>query len=128
MKGMNDLVRQAQVMQRKMTALQEELKTREVESSAGGGMVNVKVNGSSEVLEIKIDPTIVESGDVEMIQDLVLAAVNDANKKAKAMMEIEEVKKAVLFVFSQAGFTEEALEFFKNKNIAWTTNPEWIKP
>ena len=122
MKGMNDLVRQAQVMQRKMTALQEELKTREVESSAGGGMVNVKVNGSSEVLEIKIDPTIVESGDVEMIQDLVLAAVNDANKKAKAMMEIEEVKKAVLFVFSQAGFTEEALEFFKNKNI------EWIKP
>jgi hypothetical protein len=48
-------------------------------------------------------------------------------KKAKAMMEIEEVKKAVLFVFSQAGFTDDAIEFFKNKNIAWTTNPEWIK-
>ncbi|NDV26498.1 YbaB/EbfC family nucleoid-associated protein [Desulfovibrio sp. JC010] len=89
MKGMNDLVRQAQVMQRKMAALQEELKTREVESSAGGGMVNVKVNGSSEVLEIKIDPAIVDPEDVEMIQDLVLAAVNDANKKAKAMMESE---------------------------------------
>ncbi|MBI9110495.1 YbaB/EbfC family nucleoid-associated protein [Maridesulfovibrio ferrireducens] len=92
MKGMNDLVRQAQVMQRKMTQLQEELKEREVESSAGGGMVTVKVNGSSEVLSITIDPAVVESGDVEMIQDLVLSAVNDANKKAKAMMDSEMAK------------------------------------
>ncbi|SDL12513.1 hypothetical protein SAMN05660337_2174 [Maridesulfovibrio ferrireducens] len=92
MKGMNDLVRQAQVMQRKMTQLQEELKESEVESSAGGGMVTVKVNGSSEVLSITIDPTVVESGDVEMIQDLVLSAVNDANKKAKAMMDSEMAK------------------------------------
>ena len=89
MKGMNDLVRQAQVMQRKMTQLQEELKDREVKTSAGGGMVNVKINGSQEILEIKIDPTIVEGGDVEMIEDLILAAVNDANKKAKEMMESE---------------------------------------
>ncbi|SME90470.1 YbaB/EbfC family nucleoid-associated protein [Desulfovibrio gilichinskyi] len=92
MKGMNDLMRQAQIMQRKMTQLQEELKDREVESSAGGGMVTVKVNGSSEVLAITIDPAVVESGDVEMIQDLVLSAVNDANKKAKAMMETEMSK------------------------------------
>ncbi|WP_291327888.1 YbaB/EbfC family nucleoid-associated protein [Desulfovibrio sp. UCD-KL4C] len=92
MKGMNDLMRQAQVMQRKMTQLQEELKDREVESSAGGGMVTVKVNGSSEVLAITIDPAVVESGDVEMIQDLVLSAVNDANKKAKTMMETEMSK------------------------------------
>lgn len=92
MKGMNDLMRQAQVMQRKMTQLQEDLKEREVESSAGGGMVTVKVNGSSEVLSITIDPAVVESGDVEMIQDLVLSAVNDANKKAKTMMETEMSK------------------------------------
>ncbi len=92
MKGMNDLMRQAQIMQRKMTQLQEELKDREVESSAGGGMVTVKVNGSSEVLAITIDPAVVESGDVEMIQDLVLSAVNDANKKAKTMMETEMSK------------------------------------
>ncbi|WP_031479044.1 YbaB/EbfC family nucleoid-associated protein [Maridesulfovibrio frigidus] len=89
MKGMNDLMRQAQVMQRKMTELQEDLKKREVESSAGGGMVNVTVNGSSEVLSIVIDPAVIESGDAEMIQDLVMSAVNDANKKAKAMMESE---------------------------------------
>ncbi len=49
-------------------------------------------------------------------------------EKAKTMMEIEEIKKAVLFVFSQAGFTDEALEFFKNKNIAWTTDVRWIQP
>lgn len=89
MKGMNDMLRQAQLMQRKMTKLQEELKEREVESTAGGGMVTVKVTGAQEVRSIAIDPTVIESGDVEMVQDLVLSAVNDALKKAKAMMESE---------------------------------------
>lgn len=89
MKGMNDMLRQAQLMQRKMTKLQEDLKEREVESSAGGGMVTVKATGAQEIRSITIDPTIIESGDVEMVQDLVLSAVNDALKKAKAMMEAE---------------------------------------
>ncbi|WP_027178109.1 YbaB/EbfC family nucleoid-associated protein [Maridesulfovibrio bastinii] len=89
MKGMNDMLRQAQVMQRKMTKLQDELKEREVEATAGGGMVTAKVTGAQEVRSITIDPTVVESGDVEMVQDLVLSAVNEALKKSKAMMESE---------------------------------------
>ncbi len=89
MKGMNDMLRQAQLMQKKMAKLQEELKEREVESSAGGGMVTVKATGAQEVRSIAIDPSVMESGDVEMVQDLVLSAVNDALKKAKSMMEEE---------------------------------------
>lgn len=89
MRGMNEMMRQAQMMQRKMSQLQEELKTREVEASAGGGMVSVKATGGQEILEVKIDPTVVEGGDVEMIQDLVLAATNEALKKAREMMEEE---------------------------------------
>jgi hypothetical protein len=89
MKGMNEMMRQAQLMQKKISKMQEELKTREVEASAGGGMVTVKANGSQEVIEIKIDPTIFEGGDAEMLQDLVLAAVNEALRQAKDMMEKE---------------------------------------
>lgn len=89
MRGMSEMMRQAQMMQRKMSQLQEELKTREVEASAGGGMVSVKATGGQEILEVKIDPTVVEGGDVEMIQDLVLAATNEALKKAREMMEEE---------------------------------------
>lgn len=89
MKGMNDMLRQAQLMQKKMAKLQEELKEREVESSAGGGMVTVKATGAQEVRSIAIDPSVMDSGDVEMVQDLVLSAVNDALKKAKSMMEEE---------------------------------------
>ncbi|KUJ96314.1 MAG: nucleoid-associated protein EbfC [Desulfonauticus sp.] len=86
---MNDLIRQAQMLQKKMLQMQEELKNKVVEASAGGGMVQVKVSGGQEVLEIKIDPTVVDPNDVQMLEDLVLAAVNDGLKKAKEMVQSE---------------------------------------
>jgi len=89
MKGMNELVRQAQIMQKKMTKLQEELETRTVEGSSGGGMVTAVVSGANELKGLTIDKTVVDPGDVEMLQDLIVAAVNDGLKKAKAMMETE---------------------------------------
>ena len=87
MKGMNDLMRQAQMMQKKLLQAQEELSTREFEGSSGGGMVTVLATGSRELKSIKIDKTVVDPADVEMLQDLVLAAVNDALRK------IEEITK-----------------------------------
>ncbi|GAB6059577.1 YbaB/EbfC family nucleoid-associated protein [Desulfonatronum parangueonense] len=89
MKGMGDLVRQAQMMQSKISKLQEEVGKRTVEASAGGGMVSVTANGAQEVLSVKIDPAVVNPEDVEMLQDLVLAAVNEAMKKAGDMMKDE---------------------------------------
>jgi hypothetical protein len=89
MRGMQDMLRQAQMMQKKMTAVQEELKTREVEGTAGGGMVTVRATGGQQILSVVIDKSVVEAGDVEMLQDLVLAAITDALKKAKSMMEEE---------------------------------------
>lgn len=92
MRGMQDMLRQAQMMQKKMGAMQEELKSREVEASAGGGTVTVKITGGMEVRSVTIDKSVVEAGDVEMLQDLVLTAVNDAVKKAKTMSEEEMAK------------------------------------
>ena len=92
MRGMQDMLRQAQMMQKKMTTMQEELKTREVEATSGGGMVAVTVTGGMEVRSITIDKSVVEAGDVEMLQDLVLTAVNDALKKSKTMSEEEMAK------------------------------------
>jgi len=89
MKGMSELVRQAQIMQKKMAKLQEELEVRTVEGTAGGGMVTAVVSGANELKSIAIDKTVVDPSDVEMLQDLILAAVNDGLKKAKAMMEAE---------------------------------------
>ncbi|MFP5260264.1 MAG: YbaB/EbfC family nucleoid-associated protein [Acidobacteriota bacterium] len=89
MKGMNELVRQAQIMQKKMAKLQEDLQERTVEGSAGGGMVTAVVSGSNELKSLTIDKAAVDPNDVEMLQDLILAAVNDGVKKAKAMMEAE---------------------------------------
>ncbi|WP_428569674.1 MAG: YbaB/EbfC family nucleoid-associated protein [Solidesulfovibrio sp. DCME] len=89
MKGMNELVRQAQIMQKKMAKLQEELEVRTVEGTAGGGMVTAVVSGSNELKSLAIDKAAVDPSDVEMLQDLIVAAVNDGIKKAKAMMEAE---------------------------------------
>lgn len=89
MKGMNDMIRQAQVMQRKMADKQEELKTMEVEASSGGGMVTVKATGAQEIADVKIEASVMEAGDVEMLQDLVMTAANEAIKKSKEMMEKE---------------------------------------
>ncbi len=89
MKGMNDLVRQAQMMHKKMQKLQDELADREVEAMAGGGMVAVVATCSGEIKSIKIDPACVDPEDVDMLQDLVLAAVNEAVKKGKETAETE---------------------------------------
>ncbi len=92
MKGfpnMSNLMKQAQELQSKMAKLQEELESRTLEASAGGGMVTVVVNGRQEVLSIKIDPEVIDPQDVEMLQDLVLAAVNDGLARAKDMVNQE---------------------------------------
>jgi hypothetical protein len=87
--GMNDILRQAQMMQKKMAQMQEELKTRTVEASSGGGMVSVTASGAKEILSLSIDPAVVDPEDVDMLQDLILAAVNEALKKATEMVEGE---------------------------------------
>ncbi|WP_462323801.1 YbaB/EbfC family nucleoid-associated protein [Desulfoplanes sp.] len=86
---MNDMLRQAQMMQKKMAQMQDELKTKTVEASSGGGMVSVKASGAKEILSLSIDPAVVDPQDVDMLQDLVLAAVNEALKKATDMVEGE---------------------------------------
>ena len=89
MKGipnMGQLMKQAQQFQSKMAKLQEDLGDETVDASAGGGMVIVVANGRQEILSVKIDPEVVDPDDVEMLQDLVMAAVNDALSKAKDMM------------------------------------------
>lgn len=86
MKNMNKLLQQAQQMQTKLTSLQNELATREIESTSGGGMVKARVNGKQELLEIKIDRECVDPNDVEMLEELVLTAVNQALKESSEMV------------------------------------------
>jgi hypothetical protein len=83
MPNMGNLLKTAQKLQEKMAKLQEELGERTVETSSGGGMVTVVANGKQEIVSIKIDPEVVDAQDVEMLEDLVLAAVNDALVQAK---------------------------------------------
>ena len=89
MKGMSDLMRQAQIMQKKIAKVQEEMSSRTVETQSGGGMVTVVMTGEQELKSIVIDPKVVDASDVDMLQDLVLAAVNEAVKESKAMVESE---------------------------------------
>jgi DNA-binding YbaB/EbfC family protein len=81
--GMAGLMKQANQMQMKMKKLQEELATREFSGTSGGGAVTAKVNGDNKVLALVINPEVVKSDDIEMLQDLVTSAVNDALKVAK---------------------------------------------
>jgi len=78
-----DLMKQAKAMQRQFNEIQEELKNMIFESSSGGGAVKVKVNGDQEVIQIKIDKEAIDPDDLEMIEDMVLVAVNDALNKSK---------------------------------------------
>ncbi len=87
--GLNDIMRQAQQMQKKMSEMQEELAKKTVEASAGGGMVTVKASGALQVVEVSIDPAVVDPQDVGMLQDLIHAATNEALKKAREMVEGE---------------------------------------
>ncbi len=81
-KGMGDMMKHIAKMQRKMEEIQGELAEKEVEGSAGGGMVKVRANGKQEILSIKIEPEVVNPEDVEMLEDLILSAVNQAREKA----------------------------------------------
>ena len=85
MGGMNmNMVKQAQKMQQEMLRMQQEMETKEYEAIAGGGMVTAAVNGKHELLRLAIDPEAVDPEDVEMLQDMVIAAVNEAMRKADA--------------------------------------------
>jgi len=90
--GIGNLMKQARQMQDKMARLQEEMAGRTVEASAGGGMVRVVANGAGEVVSVKIDPQAVDPDDVEMLEDLVRAACNEASRKGRDMMS-EQMKK-----------------------------------
>jgi nucleoid-associated protein EbfC len=87
--NMANLMKQAQAMQAQMAKLQEEAATKTVTGTAGGGMVSVTANGGMEIVSVVVNPEAVKSGDVDMLQDLVLAAANDALKKARQMMADE---------------------------------------
>ncbi|MDR3686812.1 MAG: YbaB/EbfC family nucleoid-associated protein [Coriobacteriia bacterium] len=79
------MMKQAQKMQTKMAAMQEELKNEQLEASAGGGMVKVKITGDVQIVSITIDPAAVDPEDVEMLQDMVTAAVNEAIRSAQEL-------------------------------------------
>lgn len=87
--NMNDLMRKAQKMQEEFAKMQEGLKDKTVEASSGGGAVTVTANGIKQVTAVKIEKSLVESGDVEMLQDLVTAAVNEALNKAQELADAE---------------------------------------
>lgn len=90
--GMQALMRQANQMQNKMKKLQEELATREFESTSGGGAVKAVVTGDNKVKSVTIQPDVISSGDQEMLQDLVVTAVNEALKLAKTTCDGEMAK------------------------------------
>ncbi|KAB2837130.1 YbaB/EbfC family nucleoid-associated protein [bacterium] len=86
---MNKLMKQAQKMQREMAQKQEALAQRVFEASSGGGMVTAKINGKQELLELKIEPDVVDKSDIGMLQDLIVAAVNEAHRRASEEMQKE---------------------------------------
>ena len=89
MKGFGNIMKEAQKLQAQMAAMQEEIAKREVEATAGGGMVTVKANGKQELLSIKIDPEVINKDDSQMLEDLVLAACNEALRKSRELMQQE---------------------------------------
>ncbi|MCX6831828.1 MAG: YbaB/EbfC family nucleoid-associated protein [candidate division Zixibacteria bacterium] len=81
-KGFGDMMKQVQKMQARMMELQEELNAKEVEGSAGGGMVKAIVTGKGDIKAVKIDPQVIKDGDIEMLEDLIVAAVTQAQESA----------------------------------------------
>lgn len=90
--GIQDLMKQAQRMQQEMMRIQQELATKTVEASSGGGMVTVVVNGRQEMVSISIEPNVVDPDDVEMLQDLIIAAINEGLAKSQDMVKEEMAK------------------------------------
>ncbi len=92
MKDIGSIMKQAQKIQAQIAKVQEELAQKTIEASAGGGMIAVVVSGKQEVVSIKIEPEVVDPKDMEMLQDLVVAAVNEALRKSQEMVS-EEMRK-----------------------------------
>jgi DNA-binding YbaB/EbfC family protein len=92
MKNLGNMMKQAQKLQSKMLEMQEELGNRTVSAQVGGGMVEVVANGRQEILSLRIDPEVVNPDDTEMLQDLILAAVNDALNRSREMVSAEMAK------------------------------------
>jgi DNA-binding YbaB/EbfC family protein len=91
-KDLGDMMKQAQKLQSKMMELQEELAGKTVEATAGGGMVTVVINGKQELVSLTIDPDVVDRQEIEMLQDLIIAAVNEGVRRAQQIWA-EEMKK-----------------------------------
>ena len=89
---MQSMLKQAQKMQEDMAVLEEDLKSREYEVSAGGGVINVKINGKKEILSVKIAPEVVDPEDVETLEDIIVAAVNEGIKRVESTNESEMQK------------------------------------
>ncbi len=83
--GLGDMMKQVQKMQAKMEELQAQLESATVDGSSGGGMVKVTTNGKNQILSLSIDPEVVNKDDVEMLQDLVIAAINQARQKVQEL-------------------------------------------
>lgn len=92
MGNMGNMMKQAQKMQREMLKLQEEIEQRTVEASSGGGAVTVVVSGKKDIRSINIEPEVVDPDDIEMLQDLIIAAINEAIRKADEMVAQEMSK------------------------------------
>jgi hypothetical protein len=86
-KGFGDMMKQVQKMQARVMEVQEELAAKEVEGSAGGGVVRAIVSGKGDVKEVKIDPEVFEDGDVEMLEDMIVAAINQAQENAQQVQQ-----------------------------------------
>ncbi len=89
MKGFGNLMKEAQKLQERLAAVQDEVAKRKVDATAGGGMVTVEANGKQEILSIKIDREVVNPDDIQMLEDLVMAACNEALRKSKDMVQQE---------------------------------------
>ncbi len=89
---MNQIMKQAQHFQQKLAVLQQELGNRTATSTVGGGMVQATVNGRHELVELKVDKEVINPDDPDMLRDLIMAAVNDAGKKARDMVQSEMSK------------------------------------
>ncbi len=94
MKGLANIMKQAQKMQEQIAKIQGELAQKKVEATSGGGMVTVEVNGQQEILSIRIEPEVINPDDKEMLEDLVLSAVNEGLRKSKDLMKEEMTKVA----------------------------------
>jgi nucleoid-associated protein EbfC len=88
-KGFGNLMKEAQRLQQQMAAMQEQIGQKKVEATAGGGMVTVEANGKQELLSIKIDPEVISRDDPQMLEDLVLAACNEALRKSRDLVQQE---------------------------------------